>query len=46
MATCGHEELTLDCECGRAVGAWWAATLRKLAASHAYGSSGGSGSTT
>ena len=34
MAACGHEELTLECECGRTVAAWWADTLRKLAESH------------
>ena len=37
MATCGHIELTLECECGRAAAAWWAETLRELAESHAYG---------
>lgn len=32
-APCGHTELTLGCECGQAVAAWWAETKRRLAES-------------
>jgi hypothetical protein len=31
--SCGHTELTLECECGQAVAAWWAETKRRLAES-------------
>ena len=31
---CGHSELVRGCECGDAVAAWWADTLRKVAGSH------------
>ena len=30
-APCGHTELTLECECGQRVAAWWAETKRRLA---------------
>ena len=34
MAACGHDELTLECECGQGVAAWWVCILRRLAESH------------
>lgn len=31
---CGHTELTLGCECGDSVAAWWAETRHRIAESH------------